>query len=75
MIGENGIVNAKGTLDSSNMQDTSNDAVSLDTINTTLIHNQGTIQGNVRVVGQGSVIGEITNQILFQVVFLWMVVE
>ncbi|STQ87246.1 hypothetical protein [Helicobacter pullorum] len=62
LIGENGIVNAKGTLDSSNMQDTSNDAVSLDTINTTLIHNQGTIQGNVRVVGQGSVIGEITNQ-------------
>ncbi|WP_286030526.1 hypothetical protein, partial [Helicobacter pullorum] len=61
-IGENGIVNAKGTLDSSNMQDKSNDAVSLDTINTTLIHNQGTIQGNVRVVGQGSVIGEITNQ-------------
>ncbi|WP_278917461.1 beta strand repeat-containing protein, partial [Helicobacter pullorum] len=62
LIGENGIVNAKGTLDSSNMQDKSNDAVSLDTINTTLIHNQGTIQGNVRVVGQGSVIGEITNQ-------------
>ena len=61
-IGENGIVNAKGTLDSNNMQDTSNDAVSLDTINTTLIHNQGTIKGNVRVVGQGSVIGEINNQ-------------
>ncbi|WP_230846918.1 hypothetical protein, partial [Helicobacter pullorum] len=60
-IGENGIVNAKGTLDSSNMQDKSNDAVSLDTINTTLIHNQGTIKGNVRVVGQGSVIGEINN--------------
>ncbi|WP_143422356.1 beta strand repeat-containing protein, partial [Helicobacter pullorum] len=61
-IGENGIVNAKGTLNSSNMQNKSNDAVSLDTINTTLIHNQGTIKGNVRVVGQGSVIGEITNQ-------------
>ncbi|OCR16642.1 hypothetical protein [Helicobacter pullorum] len=62
LIGENGIVNAKGTLNSSNMQDKSNDAVSLDTINTTLIHNQGTIKGNVRVVGQGSVIGEINNQ-------------
>ncbi|WP_166648764.1 hypothetical protein, partial [Helicobacter pullorum] len=57
LIGENGIVNAKGTLDLSNMQDKSNDAVSLDTINTTLIDNQGTIKGNVRVVGQGSVIG------------------
>ena len=61
-IGENGIVNAKGTLDSNDMQNKSNDAVSLDTINTTLIDNQGTIKGNVRVVGQGSVIGEITNQ-------------
>ncbi|OCR18357.1 hypothetical protein BA918_07715, partial [Helicobacter pullorum] len=62
LIGENGIVNAKGTLDSNNMQDKTNDAVSLDTINTTLIDNQGTIKGNVRVVGQGSVIGEINNQ-------------
>ncbi|KAB0575393.1 hypothetical protein F7P74_02235 [Helicobacter pullorum NCTC 12824] len=60
-IGANGVVNAKGQLDSSNMEDKANDAISLDTINTTLIHNDGTISGNVRVVGDKSEIGELNN--------------